>query len=57
MTLIIFNKKASDCDKRYHAIEEVDYFIHNNNVIEIHYLNGTRESRSTNDIKIVDVSV
>ena len=57
MTLILFDKKATDCDKRYYAVDDVDYYIHSNSMIEIYYKNGTRESRSTDEIQLVDVAV
>ncbi|MGL5765707.1 MAG: hypothetical protein ACRCX8_08705 [Sarcina sp.] len=57
MTLVLFDKKTTDCDKRYYNANDVDYFIHNEEMIEIHYKNDTRESLSIEEVELIQVSI
>ncbi len=57
MILTILDKKAIDEEFRYKDIYNVDYFILNDELIEIHYINGARESRSVDEIEILNIEI
>lgn len=57
MLLIIEDKHCKDNEFRYKTIEKVDKIAHDDFMIEIIYKNGTRQSWSTSEIKIVDIAI